>query len=96
MPTRPYSDFNLAVCKATKTLRERRNITQMDVANVLQIETEAYKKYENRSPLPHFYIPKLCLLYGISIDEFYSLASSINISKPAARLRRVRKTSLAS
>jgi transcriptional regulator with XRE-family HTH domain len=59
-------------CARVKLARERRGLTQEEVANVLDIAQGLYKHYESRSPLPHHLIPKFCLLCAISIDWLYT------------------------
>ena len=96
MPTRPYTDFNKALGRAIKTFRERRDLTQAQVAHVLQIDLEKYKKYENRSPLPHFYIPAICTLLNIKTDELFAAALRLASTKQASHPTKTKKTSLAS
>lgn len=56
----------------TAELREARGWTQADMAKFLGIKTEAYKKYENRSVLPHHHVITFCRLVGVTIDFFYT------------------------
>lgn len=83
MPVRPYSAFNRGIYLTVKMLRERRGLTQQDAASAFQVTLDAYKKWETRSPIPHYYLPILCRFYDIEIAEFYSMAA-----KSAAGSRR--------
>jgi DNA-binding XRE family transcriptional regulator len=58
--------------RRTAELREAHGWTQNEMAAFLGIGVEAYKKYENRSVLPHHLVPVFCRLVGVSIDFFYT------------------------
>jgi ribosome-binding protein aMBF1 (putative translation factor) len=64
--------FWQSFCARVKLARERRDLSQKDVATVLDIAQGLYKHYEIRSPMPHHLIPKFCLLCGVSIDWLYT------------------------
>lgn len=55
----------------TKELRINRGYTQKDVAEFLGIPLEAYKKYENRSILPQFLMPRFCKLVGCELVDLF-------------------------
>lgn len=71
--TTPSSIFNVAFCARTKELRKARGWTQAQMAEALGIEKAAYSKYENRSPLPHWLIPRFCLFCDASPDEMFTV-----------------------
>lgn len=72
-PTTPSSIFNGAFCARTKELRIARGWTQMQMAEALGIEKAAYSKYENRSPLPHWLIPRFCLFCDTTPDQMFTV-----------------------
>jgi DNA-binding XRE family transcriptional regulator len=53
--------FNEAFCARVKRLRIERGWTQAQMASALDLPFERYKKYETRSPLPHYLIERLAL-----------------------------------
>lgn len=57
--------------RRTKELRMNRGFTQKDVADFLGIDLEAYKKYENRSILPAFLMPRFCKLVGCELIDLF-------------------------
>lgn len=50
-----------------KAAREGR-YTQKQIAGILDIAQDVYKHYENRSPLPHRYVPKFVLATGVNYE----------------------------
>ena len=64
-------NFKTQFCDRTKTLRERRGLTQAQVAHALGIEIDRYKKYEQRSPMPHEFVTRFCIVVGAQLDELY-------------------------
>lgn len=57
------SKFNQRV----RALREARGWTQLQMATALGISEERYRKYENRSPLPHDLLERFALITGRSV-----------------------------
>lgn len=74
MPVRPSSAFDQAFCATVKDLRKRKGWTQQTMATALNISLENYRKYENRSLLPHRLIPSFCLIVGLTEGELYTRA----------------------
>lgn len=62
--------FNISFLKRTKEAREKLRWSQTFVADALGIPFERYKKYETRSPLPHYLIVKFCTLTGTDLQFF--------------------------
>ena len=60
-------EFNIAFVQRVKEAREAVSWTQAFMADSLGIPLERYKKYEQRSPLPHYLIPRFCQLAGCDI-----------------------------
>lgn len=54
-----------------KELRMMRGFTQKDAADFLGLALEAYKKYENRSILPAFLMPRFCRLIGCELKDLF-------------------------
>lgn len=60
-------EFNRAFIRRVKELREGAGWTQAFMAELLGIPLERYKKYEQRSLLPHYLIDRFCKLTGCDI-----------------------------
>lgn len=65
------SDIRRGICQRTRELRVARGLTQRQVASILGIGEEAYRKYEVRSPMPHVLLPRFAAL--VSSTERYIL-----------------------
>jgi len=63
-----HSDYIEGVFKRTRELRKARFLSRAQMAQLLGVTAAAYQKYEDRSPLPHFFIEKFCLITGCSIE----------------------------
>ena len=57
-------EFNISFVRRVKEAREAVGWTQAFMADSLGIPLERYKKYEQRSPLPHYLIVRFCQLTG--------------------------------
>lgn len=60
-------------CARTKELRERAGLEKHEVAEVLGIIEDTYKKYEYRRPLPHRYISKFCVACRAEAGELFAV-----------------------
>lgn len=60
--------FNAALRKRLRDLRERRGLTQSQMATALGIETDRYRKYETRSMIPAFYLLRAAIICGASVE----------------------------
>lgn len=67
-------ELDRAFVQRTKELREKRGYTQAQVALALGIELERYKKYEQRSPMPHAFVPRFLLCVGAGYEDIYGVA----------------------
>lgn len=65
------SAFNGAMCAEVKRLREARSWRQSDMATALGISEALVQKYETRSPLLHYLLPRFCTIMGLSLDGFF-------------------------
>ena len=60
--------FNADLIARTRALREARGWTQSKMATYLGIPLDRYKKYESRSPLPQYLIPRFADFVGRDIE----------------------------
>ena len=57
-----------------KELREDKDLTQQDVAKIINTSQQYYGHYENgHRPLPIEHLKALCLFYGVSADYVLGL-----------------------
>ncbi len=62
-----------------KEIRNKYNLRQIDLANILQIERAAYTQYEKEYiiiPIKH--LNTLCNYFNVSLDYTFSLTNNIN------------------
>lgn len=74
--------FNSELCARTKALREATGMTGEQMAIVLGVPVERYRKYENRSPLPAYLMQRFAITVGTSLDY---LLTGKHVSAPALR-----------
>lgn len=56
--------------------RDRKNITQKEMANLLGIKQQQYARYEKGiNIMPITYLPKICTILNISSDYIIGLTS---------------------
>ncbi len=69
--------------KNLKTVRKQKNITQLEVANYLNITVSAYGNYElgQRSPTPETLI-KLADFFGVTVDYLLGRENKNLIERP--------------
>lgn len=60
--------FNDALCARVHRLRNERGWTAQQMATALGIPAERYRKYEYRSPLPHYLLEQFALIVGRDIE----------------------------
>lgn len=60
--------FNDALCARVKTLREGLGWSQDQMATALGIPYDRYRKYEYRTPIPHYLIEQFSEIVGCKID----------------------------
>ncbi|MFA7308308.1 MAG: helix-turn-helix transcriptional regulator [Hyphomicrobium sp.] len=79
--------FENALCARVKRLREEKEWTAEQMAIALGVPPERYRKYENRSPMPQYLIPRFALVVDRSVE--YVLTGkeprSLTLAKPAYR-----------
>lgn len=80
-------EFNEALISRVKRLREERGWTAEQMATALGIPAERYRKYEYRTPLPHYLIEPFALL--VDREPSYLLTGKTPVA-PARTARLVR------
>ncbi len=61
-----------------RELREDRDLTQQDVAMILNCKQNTYQQYESgKRQLPVHALIKLCLYYGVSADYVLDLPKNL-------------------
>lgn len=78
------AEFNDQLCARIQRLRVERDWTQAQMATAIGVPFERYKKYESRSPIPHYLIPRFAQL--VDYDVTYVMTG-----KPAHQARGPRK-----
>ena len=73
MTTPTLSAWKKRFCQRTAELRDAHGWTQQQMADALAIPVERYKKYEQRSPLPHHLVPRFCLILGADMAELFAV-----------------------
>lgn len=86
-PPMEEPEFNKALRGRLKELRVSRDLTQQEVADRIGITLDRYKKYESRSKLPVYLIPRLAGAFDVSL---YFLLLGRHPSEREARRSRPR------
>lgn len=79
--------FNDELCARVARLRAEREWTQDQMATALGVPKERYKKYETRSPMPTYLIPRFAQIMDCSI-EYVMTGKAPKTERGAARLVR--------
>lgn len=82
--------FNNEYCGRVKRFRNETNMTAEDMAKLLDVPPDRYRKYEYRSPMPVYLVEKFCRIIGCDLEHLI-------LGKPRERLKPVivaRKTLL--
>ena len=62
-----------------KGLREDHDLTQKEVAGILNTSTQYYQKYEKgKHPIPVQHLRTLCLFYKVSADDLLDLPPGLH------------------
>lgn len=62
------AEFNDALFARVRSLRKQRDWTAEQMATALGIPADRYRKYESRTPLPHYLIERFALIVGRDIE----------------------------
>jgi len=80
MAGNPEAEFKTAIVERVKRLREDRGWTAEQMATALGVPADRYRKYEYRTPLPHYLIERFALIVGR--DPEYILLGKIPPARP--------------
>lgn len=62
-----------------KELREDRDLTQQEIADILECKQNTYQQYETeKRQIPLLSLKKLCLFYNVSADYILELPKGLN------------------
>lgn len=86
-------DFKEAFIRRTAEARERRGLTQEEMATLLGLSQGTYKQYETRSLLPHRLIVPFCIATGVELAWLFTGKSETNVAWRASK--KVRPTKIA-
>ena len=76
--------FNNALCQRVKELREQRGWIAQQMATALAIPVDRYRKYETRSPIPAYLMPRFCLIVDCDLDYLLTGRSRPSFGSAAA------------
>lgn len=90
MPPKPRQDigpaaYRAGLCKRLKEVRLSLGLGPKEMADLLGIKVETYKKYETRSPLPHYLIPRVLEISGY--DAWYFMTGKAPATAPKSENR---------
>jgi transcriptional regulator with XRE-family HTH domain len=81
--------FNEALIARVHRLRNDRGWTAQQMATALGVPAELYRKYEYRTPLPHYLIERIALIVGRDIEYILTgKTSPIRMAQPESRRKR--------
>lgn len=66
--TSEEAQFNEALIARVHRLRNERGWTSAQMATALGVPAERYRKYEYRTPLPHYLVERFALIVGRDIE----------------------------
>lgn len=78
--------FNEALVARVHRLRNERGWTAEQMATALGVPPDRYRKYEYRSPLPHYLLERFALIVGRDID--YVLTGKLSPARTQSESRR--------
>lgn len=61
--------FNNSLCERTKRFREETGMTAAQMADLLHVPADRYRKYERRSPLPAYLMERFCTAVGCDLEH---------------------------
>lgn len=68
----------METCEILRGLREDKDLTQQNVADILQIGRTMYRRYElGETEIPIRHLKTLCLFYGVSSDYVLGLPDGL-------------------
>jgi transcriptional regulator with XRE-family HTH domain len=60
--------FNEAFVERTRLLRLQTGRSQASMAELLGVSLDNYKKYEKRTPLPHYLMPRFAAIIPVDVE----------------------------
>jgi hypothetical protein len=72
--------FNSQYCGRVKRFREETNMSAAEMAELLDVPPDRYRKYETRSPLPAYLVGNFCRIVGCDLEHLI-------LGKPRERLK---------
>lgn len=81
--TDPEGAYNRGFTERTAALRRLQGFTQADMARLLGIPLDRYKKYERRSPLPHYLLERFAVLTKVSLEALVTGRNRDSLRKTA-------------
>lgn len=73
------SDFKKHFTARTAFAREKAGFTQESMAEALGIKQTKYHKYEARSLMPHYLVPRFCTLCRVTPEWLYTAAVEVPV-----------------
>lgn len=61
-------EFDALYIARTKALRQHKGLTSGQMATLLGVPAERYRKYESRTPMPHALIEQFAHITGVSVE----------------------------
>lgn len=65
--------FKKEFCNRLRSARILAGYTQEEVANEFGLKPDTYSKYERRSPMPHYLVPRACALFRVQPEDLYGM-----------------------
>jgi len=78
------AQFNDELCARVQRLRKERGWTQQQMAAAIGSQFETYKKYETRSPIPIYLVPRFAQIVDRSVAYVITGKDEV-VSKPRER-----------
>lgn len=73
----------MEIFEIIRGLREDKDLTQQDIADLLKIGRTMYRRYETgETEIPVRHLKTLCVFYGVSADYILGLPEGLKRRKP--------------
>ncbi len=84
-PTKFRNDF----CRRVRAARVLAGLNQPEAAAMLGVKEDTYSKYERRTAMPHYLIPRACQLFRVTPDELYGFIERPDLNRDYEENRRI-------
>lgn len=81
--------FNEALCARVHRLRNERGWTAEQMATALGVPPDRYRKYEYRSPLPHYLIAQFAQIVGRDVEYILTGKTTARLATIAESRRKL-------